>query len=52
MSLQGRVWTSVCCVCVLQSMLSKQMVVHASREPTVPFLDGYFFYCIPHLKEG
>ena len=51
-SLQGWVSTGVLLCVLLQSMISKQMVVHASRDPTVPFFDGYFFYCIHHRKEG
>ena len=32
-------------------MIDEKMVVHASDNPTVPFLDGYFIYCMPN-KEG
>jgi hypothetical protein len=35
---------------IMQSMIIGQMVVHASRDPTVPFLDGYFFYCMTHKE--
>lgn len=40
--------------CPSQSMITEQMIVHASGDPTVPFLDGYFFYYLPHkeTKDG
>ena len=31
----------------LQEMIDEQLLIHASGDANVPFLDGYFFYCMP-----
>ena len=27
-------------------MVGEHFMIHASGDPTVPFLDGYFIYCL------
>ncbi len=35
----------------VQSMMSEELVVHASGDVNIPFIDGYFLYQLP-LKES
>ena len=39
---------------LLQEMLKENLIAHASGDPAIPFLDGYFFYYMPHreLQKG
>ena len=32
--------------------MQEQLIVHASMDLSIPFLDGYLLYCIPHSKTG
>ena len=37
---------------MMQELVEEQLVRHASGDSSIPFLDGYFIYCIPGNKDG
>lgn len=32
---------------LLQMLVKEQLVLHASLDLNIPFLDGFLFYCVP-----
>ena len=36
---------------VLQVLVSERLIIHASGDFQVPFLDGYFIYSMPHREK-
>ena len=37
---------------IMHDLVEEQLVRHASGDSSIPFLDGYFIYCIPGNKDG